>query len=269
MKSFQNSFGLDSESSTYANLSGNIVSVLQAGCFFGAMSSFYLSEKLGRRITLLLADAIFILGSLVQTTCALGSGHDLAQLYVGRVIGGFGVGLVSAVVPTYIGENANKEIRGRCIGCMQLFNVTGICVSFFVNYGTEQNMSDTNSAQWRVPFAMQMLPGALLFIGLLFQNESPRWLVEKNRLTDARKALATVRAKPQDHPDVTQELDEIVEDFNGHEKMPLVQQIKTTYSDSKILYTFCMAVILMFWQQWCVACPSLERKWWPHTILVA
>lgn len=92
MKSFQNSFGLDSESSAYANLSGNIVSVLQAGCFFGAMSSFYLSEKLGRKMTLLLADAIFIVGSLIQTLCALGSGHDLAQLYVGRVIGGFGVG---------------------------------------------------------------------------------------------------------------------------------------------------------------------------------
>jgi len=121
MKSFQNSFGLDAESSTYANLSGNIVSVLQAGCFFGAMSSFYLSEELGRKRTLLVADAIFIVGSLIQTLCALGSGHDLAQLYVGRVIGGFGVGLISAVVPTYIGENANKEIRGRCIGCMQLF----------------------------------------------------------------------------------------------------------------------------------------------------
>lgn len=113
-------------------------------------------------------------------------------------------------------------------------------------------MSDTESAQWRVPFAMQMLPGTLLFIGLLFQNESPRWLVEKNRLTDARKALATVRAMPQDHPEVAQELEEIVEDFNGHEKMPLVQQIKTTYSDRKILYTFCMAVILMLCQQWCV-----------------
>ena len=52
---------------------------------------------------------------LVQTLCALGT-TDLAQLYVGRVIGGFGVGLISAVVPTYIGEIANKEIRGRCIG---------------------------------------------------------------------------------------------------------------------------------------------------------
>jgi SP family sugar:H+ symporter-like MFS transporter len=116
MDSFNNSFGLDRTSPDHASLEGNIVSVLQAGCFFGAASSFYLSDKLGRKRALMLADLIFIVGSIIQTTCAMGQGHDLAQLYVGRVIGGFGVGLTSAVVPTYIGENANKEIRGvsRC-----------------------------------------------------------------------------------------------------------------------------------------------------------
>lgn len=162
--------------------------MLQAGCFFGAASSFFLSDGLGRKRTLILADVIFLIGSLVQTLCALGATNRLAQLYVGRVIGGFGVGLISAVVPTYIGENANKEIRGRCIGTTQLFNVTGICLSFFVNYGASLHISSTNAAQWRVPFALQMLPGAFLLIGILFMIESPRWLVEKGRIEDARRA---------------------------------------------------------------------------------
>lgn len=95
-----------------------------------------------------------------------------------------------------------------------------------------------------------MLPGVLLFIGMVFQNESPRWLVEKNRIEDARSALSTVRSLPIDSAEVTRELDEIVEDFQGHEKMPLLHQIKATYSDSKIFYRFAMAVTLMFWQQW-------------------
>lgn len=69
----------------------------------------------GRKWALIIADILFLVGSMVQTLCGLGT-TDLAQLYVGRFIGGFGVGLISAVVPTYIGENANKEIRGRCIG---------------------------------------------------------------------------------------------------------------------------------------------------------
>jgi SP family sugar:H+ symporter-like MFS transporter len=250
MDSFNNSFGLNKSSPNHASLEGNIVSVLQAGCFFGAMSSFYLSDKLGRRYALFLADLIFIVGSIIQTTCALGAGNDLAQLYVGRVIGGFGVGLTSAVVPTYIGENANKEIRGRCIGCMQLFNVTGICLSFFVNYGASLHMSNSDPGQWRMPFALQILPGAILLVGLCFTNESPRWLVEKNRIDEARKALSTVRSRPIDDPEVDKELEEIVKDFRGHEKLPLTQQVKMTFSDSKVLYTFFMAVSLMFWQQW-------------------
>ncbi|KAF2114071.1 MFS quinate transporter-like protein QutD [Lophiotrema nucula] len=249
MDAFQHSFNLDKTSPDFSNLQGNIVSVLQAGCFFGALSSFYVSDKFGRKMALIIADAIFILGSLIQTLCAINT-TSLAQLYVGRVIGGFGVGLISAVVPTYIGENANKEIRGRCIGCMQLFNVTGICLSFFVNYGINIHIKGLSSAKWRIPFALQMLPGALLLVGIIFQNESPRWLVEKNRLRDAAKALARVRSKAVDHKDVTQELDEIVTDFQGHEKLPLVAQLKASVSSKRMFYQTSFAVILMFWQQW-------------------
>lgn len=122
MPAFQKSFGIDPKSSDFGNLQGNIVSVLQGGCFFGAASSFYISDTFGRKKSLIVADSIFLIGSLIQTLCALGN-TSLTPLYIGRFVGGFGVGLISATVPTYIGENANKEIRGRCIGCMQLFNV--------------------------------------------------------------------------------------------------------------------------------------------------
>lgn len=69
----------------------------------------------GRKWSLFYADLIFLIGSIVQTCCAINT-TSLAQLYVGRFIGGFGVGLISAVVPTYIGENVDREIRGRCVG---------------------------------------------------------------------------------------------------------------------------------------------------------
>lgn len=121
-KAFQESFHLDPTKPDFAALQGNIVSVLQAGCFFGAGSSFFISDYLGRRGALFVALFFFIGGSIIQTVSDMGS-SDLGMLYGGRVVGGFGVGIISAVVPTYIGESANKEIRGRCIGCMQLFNV--------------------------------------------------------------------------------------------------------------------------------------------------
>lgn len=271
MSGFQHSFNLDKNSSDYANLSGNIVSVLQGGCFFGAMSSFWLSDKVlvplrrltgiirwllilirnnsGRKWALILADVIFLIGSIIQTTSAINT-MSLTQLYVGRFVGGFGVGLISAVVPTYVGENANREIRGRCIGCMQLFNVTGIMLSYFVNYGVSRQITDVNnSAQWRIPFALQMVPGLLLLL-VGFQNESPRWLVEKNRLAEAKTALSHVRGLPEDHAAVNEELDEIVADFEGKDRLSLGMQVKAACSSKKMFYQTSFGVILMFWQQW-------------------
>lgn len=106
MDSFKNSFALVDTPAAYAELSGNIVSVLQAGCFLGAAASFWVSDTFGRKSALIYADIIFIVGSLLQTCSALGN-RSLATLYVGRVIGGVGVGLISAVVPTYIGESVS------------------------------------------------------------------------------------------------------------------------------------------------------------------
>jgi predicted component of type VI protein secretion system len=74
--------------------------------------------------------------------------------------------------------------------------------------------------------------------------------VEKNKLDAARKALSQVRGKAPDHPDVDRELEDIIQDFQGHEKMPLLAQVKATCSSGKVFYTFAMAVSLMFWQQW-------------------
>jgi MFS family permease len=132
-----------------------------------------------------------------------------------------------------------------------LFNVTGICLAFFVNYGVNLDItSETNEAKWRIPFALQMLPGAFLLVGMLFMNESPRWLVEKNHIADAAKALAQVRGKPIDDPDVIQELDEIIQDFNGHEQLPIMGQLRAAVSSKKMFYRTSFGVILMFWQQW-------------------
>ena len=248
LASFQKSFALDKHSKNFSNLQGNIVSVLQAGCFFGALSSFFVSDKFGRRTALLIADSIFLLGSVLQTCSGLHT-KSLALLYVGRVVGGFGVGLISAVVPTYIGENANKEIRGRCIGTMQLFNVTGIMLSYFVNYGMGSRTS-LGALQWRIPFALQMLPGLFLFIGLLFQNESPRWFVEKDKIPQAHQALSHVRQRTSQDPLLQQELDEIIEDFRIHNRLSFAQQLRIVVSSKSIFYQFSMAIILMFWQQW-------------------
>ncbi|KAG8751537.1 hypothetical protein FRC14_007799, partial [Serendipita sp. 396] len=100
---FKHAFGLSDNPKAYADIKGWIASVLHAGCFFGAMSAAFISERFGRKGALMIAAFWFHLGSLLQTTSASGSQSSssaLTQLYIGRAIGGYGVGMVSVVVPT-------------------------------------------------------------------------------------------------------------------------------------------------------------------------
>lgn len=133
---------------------------------------------------------------------------------------------------------------------MQLFNVTGIMISYFVNYGINRQITDpTNSAVWRIPFALQMLPGLFLLL-VAFQNESPRWLIEKNRISEARQALAHVRGLSEDDRALQEEIEEIVADFEGKEQLSLAMQMKAACSSKQMFYQSSIGVILMFWQQW-------------------
>ena len=196
--SFPEHIRLEQTNKDFSKLQGNIVSALQAGCFFEALASFLISDPSGKKPALLIADSFFIFGSVIQVCSGLHA-TSLSLLYVGRVIGGVGVELISAVVPFSMGENADKKIRGRCIGAMQLFNVTGIMLSYSVNYGTSKE-TRLGALQWRIPIALQTLPGVHLFVGILLHNESHRWLAEKSGISGPRCTLSHVRNKPVDDP---------------------------------------------------------------------
>ena len=148
----------------------------------------------------------------------------------------------------------------QCVGS-QLFGIiqeiqrvigyrTGIMLSYFVNFGIFSSIPGLNDLQWRIPFALQMIPGLFLLFGILSQNESPRWYVEKDRISDARRALSYVRAKSEYDPIVEHELQEITNDFHGREKLSMSHQLKAVCENKKIFYRCSLAVILMFWQQW-------------------
>ncbi|EPQ32316.1 uncharacterized protein PFL1_00512 [Pseudozyma flocculosa PF-1] len=251
---FQSDFGLRGKDKELANLKGNIVSVLQAGCFIGAATGLYLPSKYGRKPTMIFASIIFLIGSIIQTTCRLnGQSHSsaLVQLYIGRAIGGFGVGLSSAVVPTYLSECAPRSIRGRCGGLYQLLNVTGIALAFFCNYGMAQNYPDQSSSNmWRIPFALQMLPGALFTATIVFQPESPRWLIEQDRAAEGAQALSIINALPAEHPNITSMVSEIEADLEGKSKLSFAKQLRLSVADGVTFYRVMTGAILMFFQQW-------------------
>ncbi|KAF7364945.1 General substrate transporter [Mycena venus] len=190
--SFQNYFGLDKMNPREkAWLNGNIVAILQLGCLFGALGVGSFSSRYGRKPCLLASGGIYIIGSALQVIVGLGGTREyaLSLLYTGRFLGGIGVGMVTALVPSYVSECTPQAIRGRCTGLIQLAINVGIMLSFWVNYFASKNMPSSES-QWRVPFAIQIVPGVLFLLAMPFQPESPRYMVEKEEYDRAAQTLA-------------------------------------------------------------------------------
>ncbi|KJX94676.1 mfs quinate transporter like protein [Zymoseptoria brevis] len=186
-----------------ANLEANIVSTLQAGCFVGALAAFYVADKLGRRLGLMIAAVLATIGAVFQAAAA---GH-FPVLYIGRFVAGVGVGGASMITPLYTSENAPRAIRGALTGMYQFFIVTGVCIAFWINYGSLLHSSGTR--QYVVPLALQGLPAILLFFGMLTSSETPRWLARQDCWEEAGAVLSRIRHLPLTHEYVQTELKEM------------------------------------------------------------
>lgn len=121
----------DLDKGARANLSSNIVSTLQAGCFAGSLIGSYVADRIGRKPGQLLCAIIALIGCILQAASA---GH-LVALYFGRFIAGLGTGGASMMAPVYISENSPRAIRGAVTGLYQLFIVVGIMLSYWINVG--------------------------------------------------------------------------------------------------------------------------------------
>ncbi|KZT59558.1 MFS general substrate transporter [Calocera cornea HHB12733] len=125
-------------------------------------------------------------------------------------------------------------------------------VSYWANYGLSLNITPvTNPAMWRIAFGLQLIPGVLFLILMLPQRESPRWLIEKGRIEEARKIMAYFRQVPEDDPQLELTVREIVEDVRGKEKLPMWTLLKMSFENCTVFYRCWIGIILMFWQQWC------------------
>ncbi|KAG1761509.1 general substrate transporter [Suillus occidentalis] len=240
LPSFQQYFGLLSESaSARASLSANIVSILQAGGFFGALFSSYFASRFGRKPALLASGVIYIIGSIIQSIAGVGTSPavGLKILYFSRFFCGTGVGLISALVPTYVSECAPRAIRGRCTGSIEFSVGLGNMLAFWVNYSVSLNISP-GQMQWRLPIIAQIIPG------------SPRWLVESGRYEEAAAALAYIASKDQDDNAVVLTLSKIRADFAGKPRLPLLTQFRKMV-ESRVIFLRCIIPSLAtFFQQW-------------------
>lgn len=132
LTSFKNEFDWSSYSTKEANLiSENIVSVYQAGAFFGALFAYAAGHYCGRRLGLQIFSAVFILGAGLML--GANANRGLGLLYGGRVLAGIGVGGASNLTPIYISELAPPAIRGRLVGLYEMGWQIGGVVGFWIN----------------------------------------------------------------------------------------------------------------------------------------
>ncbi|KAK9321892.1 general substrate transporter [Lipomyces orientalis] len=178
-----------------------IVSLLSVGTFCGAIAISFIGDMVGRRYSLIASCGVFCIGVILQ--CAASA---IPLFIVGRVIAGFGVGLISAIVPLYQSEAAPKWIRGAIVSAYQFAITIGLLIASIVNQGTKNR---TDSGAYRIPIAVQFAWALILSIGMVFLPESPRYYVKKGKLDSARRSLGRLHALPADHPFITEELLEI------------------------------------------------------------
>ncbi len=183
-----------------------VTSLLLVGAVLGALTAGRIADRLGRRLTVLITATVFVVGVLLAAFTP-----TFPVLLVARIIIGLAVGSASMVVPLYIGEIVPPRVRGGLVSLNQLAITSGILVSYLIDYG----LSD--SGNWRLMFGLAAVPAVLLFVGMLFQQESPHWLIRQGRDDEARQVLLRLR----DEGDIDSEIREV------HE----LSQIEGSYRD--------------------------------------
>lgn len=225
------------------NLSGGgvtgwITSSLMLGAVFGGAIAGQLSDRLGRRKMVLYSALLFMVGALLAGV----SPHDgVAYLIFTRVLLGVAVGAASALVPAYMSEMAPAEKRGSLSGINQLMIVSGMLISYVVDFllkGLPEHIA------WRLMLALAAVPALILFLGVLRLPESPRFLIKAGRVEEAHKVLTWIR-RPE-------EIDGEINAINETARIEQKAEKSTSWGsllEGRYRYLVIAGVMVAFFQQ--------------------
>ncbi|KAL3527315.1 hypothetical protein ACH5RR_011971 [Cinchona calisaya] len=180
-------------------IEGLIVAMSLIGATVITFFSGSVADWLGRRPMLIISSVLYFLGGLVMLWAP-----NVYVLLLARLLDGFGIGLAVTIVPLYISETAPPEIRGLLNTLPQFTGSAGMFLSYCMVFG----MSLTNSPSWRLMLGVLSIPSVVYFaLAVFFLPESPRWLVSKGQMQEAKKVLQRLRGRE----DVTGEMALLVE----------------------------------------------------------
>ncbi|KAL4362053.1 hypothetical protein GQ457_04G023330 [Hibiscus cannabinus] len=168
-----------------AVMQGWVVSTLLAAAAVGSFTGGALADKFGRTRTFQLDAIPLIIGALLTAIA-----RDVQTMIIGRLLAGIGIGITSAVVPLYISEISPTEIRGALGSVNQLFICIGILAALVAGLPLSGN-----PGWWRPMFGLAVVPSILLALGMTYSPESPRWLFQQGKISEAEKSIEALYGK--------------------------------------------------------------------------
>ncbi|PWZ40096.1 Polyol transporter 5 [Zea mays] len=167
-----------------------LIGILSLYSLFGSFAGARTSDRIGRRLTVVFAAVIFFAGSLL-----MGFAVNYGMLMAGRFVAGVGVGYGGMIAPVYTAEISPAASRGFLTTFPEVFINIGILLGYVSNFAFARLPLHLG---WRVMLAIGAVPSALLALLVFCMPESPRWLVLKGRLADARVVLERTSATPEE-----------------------------------------------------------------------
>ncbi len=159
----------------------NVTALGLIGAVVGALVTGTITDYLGRKKVILASAFIFATGAVWT-----GLAPSVNQLMISRFYLGLAIGVSSFAVPLYISEIAPTKIRGRLVSMFQLLITVGILAAYL----SDKGFADNNNLEcWRPMLYVGVIPAIILFVGMFFLPETPRWLMSKGREDEARKVL--------------------------------------------------------------------------------
>ncbi|KAL2817751.1 hypothetical protein BDW59DRAFT_165798 [Aspergillus cavernicola] len=191
LPSFFEYLDIDTSTAQGNSIVGAINGVFLGGGAIGCWTLAWIADTIGRRRTIQVVCIICVISAAIQT----GSVH-VAMFLVGRLLNGFGVGMINCVIPLFQSEISPAAQRGRLVGFHGFILVAGYSCGGWTTFGTYHA---TNAAlQWRLPLALPILAPLLLLCGSPWIPESPRWLVGRGYGEQGMKVLEALHRTEDD-----------------------------------------------------------------------
>ncbi|KAK4047669.1 hypothetical protein OIO90_006098 [Microbotryomycetes sp. JL221] len=220
-----------------------IVAGLGIGAFCGSLLAGSISSKTGIKATYLFSLIVFMIGIAIEVS----SMQSWVQMFIGRIVAGYGVGSLSMLAPLYQAECSPKHLRGTITSTYQLMATVGIFLSSVVNY-CMQNVSGPIS--WRLNIGLQLVWGGLVFIGTLFGPELPRYYVQRGNIDRARKNLSKLRALPVDDPALEREVQQMISRVEEEKAAGDVSYLDAWSKKDRMRLRTTIGVAIQAGQQW-------------------